>query len=248
MKVRESSKLDGHHSLYCQLYKFTPEGKDMISTGKVRYFSLQIQNSFSKFVDNSKKVFNFVIRALALTNMPVIKDMAPTFNELPIKNLPNMEKLEQLEKQLGEITVSLGEKDRMLAEKDAEMKTLSDKLAEVATAARDKDLTESVEKLCLSESNKTGFKGGEKGKVLAFVKTLSDEQAKTYFAVHQDILTSVDLGEHGETGEGEGATDEAMQEAVDKQAKALSEKTGMTLGEAYKEILGTDAKLAEKIL
>lgn len=32
MVVKESTLLEGHYSLYAQLYKFTPEGKDMITT------------------------------------------------------------------------------------------------------------------------------------------------------------------------------------------------------------------------
>ena len=118
MEVKESSKLEGQYSLYAQLYRFTPEGKDLVSKWKIRYFSLQIQNKFEKFIDKTKKNFKFVIRALALTNMPVIKDMAPTFNEsnLLFNHTKNME-LAELESKLAQTEVSLSEKDRILAEK-----------------------------------------------------------------------------------------------------------------------------------
>jgi len=32
MEVKQSTNLDGHHSLYAQLYRFTPEGKDIVTT------------------------------------------------------------------------------------------------------------------------------------------------------------------------------------------------------------------------
>lgn len=32
MEVKKSTNLEGHYSLYAQLYKFTPEGKDIVST------------------------------------------------------------------------------------------------------------------------------------------------------------------------------------------------------------------------
>lgn len=219
----------------------------MVTTGKVRYFSLQIQNVFTKFIDKTKKTFNLVIRALALTNMPVIKDMAPTLSEpilLP-NHITDMKTLEELQAQLSEKDTVLSEKDRVLAEKDAENKRLSDELAKVNAEKRDVNLSEQVEKLCLSEDNTVGFKGGEKAKVLEFVKTLSDEQATAYFALHTNILTSVDLGEHGDAEVGE-VGDETASKAIDDKTKELASKEGISYGKALEKVLSENPELASK--
>ena len=156
----------------------------------MRYFSLQIQKSFTKFVDKTKKIYNLVIRALALTNMPVIKDMAPTFGESNLHINHNTMEIQELEKKLSD---TVAESARLLSEKDVENKRLSEELAKVNGEKREKLLSEEVEKLCLSDTKTIGFKGGEKEKVLEFVKTLSEEQAKAYFLLHTNIITGVNL-------------------------------------------------------
>lgn len=246
MVVKESSTLDGQYSLYAQLYKYTPEGKDMVSTGKVRYFSLQIQNVFTKFVDKTKKTYNLVIRALALTNMPVIKDMSPTLNEVLIYNHTiDMAQLDELQAQLAEKTLSEESKDKLLSEKELENKRLSEELAKVSAEKREKLLSDEVEKLCLSDSQTVGFKGGEKEKVLEFVKTLSEEQATAYFALHTNIITSVNLGEEGDAGEGD--VDSSASDIADTRAKELSEKNGITYSQAMSRVLSEDPELAKRV-
>lgn len=248
MKVKESSTLDGHFSLYAQLYKYTPEGKDMVSTGKVRYFSLQIQNVFTKFVDKTKKTFNLVIRALALTNMPVIKDMAPTLSEgdLHSNHISNMKTLEELQAQNAQILSEKEATDKALAEKDAENKRLSEELAKVSAEKREAFLSEQVESLCLSEGKTIAFKGGEKEKILDFVKTLSEEQATAYFALHTNILTSVELGEEGDTPTDANVGDEAASDVLDAKAKELASKEGISYGKAMDRVLAENKDLAAK--
>lgn len=248
MKVKESSSLDWHFSLYAQLYKYTPEGKDMVSTGKVRYFSLQIQNVFTKFVDKTKKTFNLVIRALALTNMPVIKDMAPTLSEgdLSINHISNMKTLEELQAQNAQILSEKEATDKALAEKDAENKRLSEELAKVSAEKREAFLSEQVESLCLSEGKTIAFKGGEKEKILDFVKTLSEDQATAYFALHTNILTSVELGEEGDTPTDGNVGDEAASEVLDAKAKELASKEGISYGKAMDRVLSENPDLAAK--
>lgn len=258
MEVKESSTLEGQYSLYAQLYRFTPEGKDMITTGKVRYFSLQIQNVFTKFVDKAKKTYNLVIRALALTNMPVIKDMAPTYAEAKtlFSDHTNTMTNEELQaKQLSEKDtiisakdVALSEKDVALAEKETENKKLAEDLKKLNDEKREKLLSEEVESLCLSEDKAIGFKAGEKDKVLAFVKTLSDEQATQYFAIHKEILSNVDLAEYGDAGEGEQVTDTTANDIAEKRAKELAEKEGIDQSSAMKRVLSEDKDLASKVL
>ncbi len=248
MTVKESSKLDWQYSLYAQLYRFTPEWEDMVKTWKVRYFSLQIQNSFTKFIDKSKKVYNLVIRALALTNMPVIKDMAPTFNEsdiLFVNHTKNME-LKELESAVAQKDLELSEKDRALAEETAKNKSLSEELAKVNEEKREKILSEWVEKLCLSENKSIAFKGWEKEKILAFVKTLSDDQAKAYFELHEDIITGTDMWEHGEAWEWD-QTDEGAAEQADTLAKDLAEKKWISYSKAMEIVLSENEELAKKI-
>jgi hypothetical protein len=220
----------------------------MVSTGKVRYFSLQIQNVFTKFVDKTKKTFNLVIRALALTNMPVIKDMAPTLSEgdLSINHISNMKTLEELQAQNAQILSEKEATDKALAEKDAENKRLSEELAKVSAEKREAFLSEQVESLCLSEGKTIAFKGGEKEKILDFVKTLSEDQATAYFALHTNILTSVELGEEGDTPTDGNVGDEAASEVLDAKAKELASKEGISYGKAMDRVLSENPDLAAK--
>ena len=193
-------------------------------------------------------MYNLVIRALAFTNMPVIKDMAPTFAEITDTLLTNhtytMEREEQLEKELAENKTVLAETGALLSEKDAEVKRLSEELEKVNSEKREKSLAEEVEKLCLSDDKNVGIKGGEKEKVLAFVKTLSDEQAKAYFELHQGIIVSVDLGEHGESvADGE----VNYNEIAEARALKLAEEKKISITAAYAEVLKADPELAGKV-
>lgn len=253
MKVKKSSKLEGQYSLYAQLHRYTPEGKDYISTGKFRYFSLQIQHQLAKFVDNTKKVYRLVIRAMALTNMPVVKDMAPTLSEKTqlFSNHFTMEKTpEQL---LAEKDTILAQKDQKLSEVEAENARLSEKIAANEKAQRDVTLAAQVDDLCLSEDKKVGFKGGEKAKITEFVKKLSDEQAKEYFDIHKDIITSVVLGEEGDAGDDADADDDGAADSEDPnvvaetKAQELSEKEKIPLRDAYDRVLSENPKLAKQV-
>lgn len=193
-------------------------------------------------------MYSLVIRALAFTNMPVIKDMAPTFTEagtLITNHTHTMEREAQLEKELSESKTVLEQTGALLSEKDAEVKRLSEELAQVNLEKRDKVLAEGVEKLCLSDSQTVGFKGGEKEKVLAFVKTLSDEQANAYFELHAGIITSVDLGEHGGAEEVDLA--ESANQIAEKRAIKLSTEKGMSLSDALSQVLSEDPELAKQV-
>jgi len=265
MEVKESTKIEGQFSLFANLYKFTPEGEDMVKTGKIRYFSLQIQHKFEKFVDKAKKTFNNVIRALALTNMPVIKDMAPILSEKENKsgenNLSDNPKENMDAKELKEMqdshAVELAEAKKTgeiaLAEKEKEAKELSEKLDTVNAEKHEAFLSEGVKALALSEDQKVGFKGGEMDKVAEFVKELSEEQAIAYFALHQGIITSVVLGEEGDAGEGEeGKWDEAKEgEEAAEEAKDLATKMAkedkISFSEAMSKVLDQNKELAAKL-
>ena len=128
MSVKPSSKLDGHFSLYAKLHNFTPEGLKLVKTGAIKYFSIEIQHKFEKFVNEVKKTFKNVIRGLALTNRPVIKDMMPTFSEenIIIKNKSIMNAFKIFLSQLKEQKfVSLTEKEtlnKMFAELEEDEK------------------------------------------------------------------------------------------------------------------------------
>ena len=81
MKVEPSQNLAGQYSLFAQLYRFTPEGEKLVKEGAYRYFSLEIQYKYERMINGIKKIFNNVIVGLALTNSPVIKELAPTYAE-----------------------------------------------------------------------------------------------------------------------------------------------------------------------
>lgn len=81
MKVEPSQNLTGQYSLFAQLYRFTPEGEKLVKEGAYRYFSLEIQYKYERMINGIKKIFNNVIVGLALTNSPVIKELAPTYAE-----------------------------------------------------------------------------------------------------------------------------------------------------------------------
>lgn len=192
---------------------------------------------------------------MALTNMPVIKDMAPTLSESNenkpalFSNHSIMEKTD-LELKLAESEVALANKDTLLATVQEENRALAEKIALTEKKERDTKLASEVEGLLLSEENKVGFKGGEKEKVLAFVQSLSDEQAAEYFAIHKNIITTVDLDEHGSGDENElvavpAGTD--PEEVVENMAVELSRKEGIDLRKAYDRVLAENPDLAKKI-
>ena len=256
MEVKESTQMEGQFSLFAKLYKFTPEWKDIVKTWKVRYFSLQIQHKFEKFVEDTKKVFNNVIRALALTNMPVIKDMSPTFGEKKNGNNNLIDNPDKMDKELKEMQDKHELEMKDLADKkDEENKKLSEKLDKINEEKHEAFLSENLEKLSLSEDNKIGFKGGEIKKIEAFVKELSEEQAKAYFELHQNIITSANFNEEGGAGDGEEGDDgdeiKTGEEAA-KKVKELAEKMvkedKISFSEATNIVLEKNEDLAKKIL
>lgn len=324
-RVAPSKKLKGQYSLYAKLERYTPKGMEYMKTGAYRYFSLQIQNKFEKVVEGTKKVFSNVIRSLALTNQPVIKDLAPTFSEAQLKlnnNVMNItqflelaqnflkeekvsqsqlvtlktlsegfegddktkadekvkeaeEKAEPAEGKEGgegdegkegaadpaekageEAAKELSEKlkgkesfnlsevqDIMKTAVAAALKPVARQLNEVMVGQREKNLSEQVNTLSLSDTQQVGFKPEAKGKVLDFVKTLSDVQAAKYFEIHKDIITSVDLNEYGNAISADHR--DANTKLMDM-AKELSEKESIELSEAISKVSVEHPELAKK--
>lgn len=127
MYVAPSTNLDGENSLYCKLYRFTPEGKDLVSTGAFRYFSIELYRKYKRAIGEKYKVFKNVITGLALTNDPVVADLAPTFskdegkqlsinnNDMLLKNmvkkLSKQEFVSETEKELLTMTFSAADED-----------------------------------------------------------------------------------------------------------------------------------------
>lgn len=180
--------------------------------------------------------------------MPVIKDMAPTLSEgdLHSNHISDMKTLEELQAQNAQILSEKEASDKALAEKDAENKRLSEELAKVSAEKREAFLSEQVESLCLSEGKTIAFKGGEKEKILEFVKTLSEDQATAYFALHTNILTSVELGEEGDNPTDTNVGDEAASAALDAKAKELASKENIPYGKAMDRVLSENPELAAK--
>lgn len=316
-RVAPSKKLKGEYSLYSKIDRHTPNGKEVMLTGAYRYFSLQIQNKMEKIVGGVKKVFSNVVRSLALTNQPVIKDLAPTFSETNL--FPNSNKIMDLaqiialadnflkeekitqdklttlktlsEELEGDDKVTADEKikevekkvetsddkteeedtkedtkeeveaevEKQLSEKlknkktfdlsevmeivKTSLKPVSQKLNEVITEQREKVLSDNIDSLSLSENNGIGFKQSSKKDVLAFVKTLSDVQAKTYFELHSNIIASIDLSEYGDSNSPETADANAK---IQELAEARAKEDKISLSEALSLVIDENVELAEK--
>jgi hypothetical protein len=271
MSVKLSSGLNGW-SLYCRLYRYTPEGEELLRTGAFRYFSVELTHKWQRFKDGAKKVFKNVIFGLALTNSPVVKDMMPTFSENLFINNKDMDLFKIY---LGELvtkkTISKDEKEVMhkmlavLSEEEQEevkeetaqvdalpeekikeeetppaeeeeikkevpakegaelsevQKQLSEKelrLAEVETKLRKKELEEKAEQYILSENVSTGLVRKDKGAVVDFIATLSEDQIAEFDRII-GLVRSVKLGEIGSADE---SKDEDTKE---KEARELAEK------------------------
>lgn len=83
------------NKLLAKFKDFTEEGKKLILEGGFKYFSVEIDNSFERIIDGTKKSFSNVLRGVALTNRPVDKEIAPTFlsEKLTPKNMQTALKL-----------------------------------------------------------------------------------------------------------------------------------------------------------
>lgn len=79
--VAPSKILQGEYALYAQLYEFTPEGRHLLITGAYKYFSIEVQFSFTRIEEGKKKEYKNVLTGLAITNAPAVKDLAPAFSE-----------------------------------------------------------------------------------------------------------------------------------------------------------------------
>ena len=115
MFVAKSKNSKSEYSIYAVLYKYTPEGEELLSTGAYRYVSLEI-GYFERFIDGVKEAFNNVIYGLAITNRPVIKGLNPTFSENSnlFLNSKTMELFKILLAELAKkTTVSLSEKSTL---------------------------------------------------------------------------------------------------------------------------------------
>lgn len=115
MVVKESSRIPGQKSLYAQLHRFTPKGAELVKTGAYRYFSVQVKHAYDYFAEGMKKAAKNVIVAVALTNSPVVKGLAPTYAEQPTStNNPNMEMFKAYLETLQSKKVLSGEEKQTL--------------------------------------------------------------------------------------------------------------------------------------
>jgi len=185
MSVKPSRKLAGEYSLYAQLCKFSPKGEEYVSTGALRYFSVELQFKMDRMISGVKKTFKNVIRGLALTNRPVVKDMNPIFSESNIHNPIQMNKfnemLEALKAKSIVTKVEFSELKKLAdeaVEADAEVKgeveaataEVEAKVEEPAKATDEKALAELAEKAvrkALSESGKSTFSAADVAVMLA---------------------------------------------------------------------------------
>lgn len=174
MSVKPSSKLEGEYSLYAKLHRFTPRGEEFASTGALRYFSVELQFQFEKMVAGAKKMFKNVIRGLALTNRPVVKDMIPTFSEN--SNIHNQPKMDNLKKLFG----GLKAKDSITKK---EFQAFSEAAAEAVEA--DAEVKEEVDTMAAElepkvEEEKTAEEEAKELAEKAVKKAIEDAKGKTF--------------------------------------------------------------------
>ena len=185
MRVDDSKILDGHKSIFCKLYRYTPKGENFVTTGTIRYFSLEIRHKFTRWIGKTKKVFKNVISGLALTNAPVIKDMAPTFSENNNNNLyHNSINMETIKKLLSDLNskdiVTKAEKDLLkgvvsvLSEEQAEeVKEDVEKVEDKPEQSKE-EIKEAEEKAKKEDEEKELAEKKEEERV----KTLSNSERK----------------------------------------------------------------------
>jgi len=115
-----------------------------------------------------------------------------------------------------------------------DVKKLSDEKKELSEKLEDKELSENFkETLMLSESNKHGFEKGDEEAVVGFMKTLSEDQRKTFSDIVAKVKT-VDLSTIG-TGPGAARAVKFSSDAVAELAdKLLSEGKAKDITEAQK--------------
>ena len=164
-RVGDSTLLKGHKSLFVKLYRYTPEGLELMKTGAFRYFSVELLLRWTRFKDGVKKSFKNVLFGLALTNSPVVKDMKAAFAEengeiYLSTNILTMDLFKQFLSLLkGKEIVTKDEKETMksmyIALEEDEQETVKEEVAEVESKeeapAEDKELAEIKEKLELAE-------------------------------------------------------------------------------------------------
>lgn len=207
MRVAPSKRLDGEYSLYAKLHRFTPSGEEYISTGALRYFSVELQFKMERMIKGAKKIFKNVIRGLALTNRPVVKDMQPTYSE----NINNPIKMDELNKMFQ----ALAGKDKISKAEFSEFK----KLAEEAVEA-DESVKEDVEAKTSELSEKVAEEKSDEGKkefadkelveaADAAVKKALAESGKKEFSAQEVAVLLAD------------ATKEALKEPMKKLNEAL---------------------------
>lgn len=255
MSVKPSSKISGEYSLYAKLHKFTPKGEKLIKTGAVKYFSIEIQHKFEKFVGEIKKTFKNVIRGLALTNRPVIKDMMPTFSEI-IKLSTNMKAFNVFLSELkSKKIVSLTEKEllkKMYAElSDEEQEDVKADVDEVGEKPEEehkkeepkkgepKGDDENDDKDDDDDDDKDGEKLSDVKKKLSETKSKAD-RALTELRRRdcQDIAKNMVLSESGE-GIGYGIQEKDVKDVVNFMM-TLSENQLKAFSEIYKQIKTVD--------
>lgn len=181
MRVGPSVKLSGQHSLFVKLERPTPDGRSYLAHGTYRYFSVEVQRQFDRVKDGVKKIFSNVIRGLALTNRPVIKDLAPTFNEQNISiNHTNAMTIEAFKLFSGSLLskVNLSEADVTT------LKTLSEELPDADKPAAQEDIDEAEKKVKEAKEAEEAKQADDTAEAEA-KKALAEAAGKTSFSLSE---------------------------------------------------------------
>lgn len=236
MSVEPSSTLQNEWSLYCKLCDYTPRGEELLTTGAMRYFSVELRFELEKFVDGVKRIFNNVIVGLALTNRPVIKDMAPTFSETKSSLQSNFNKaMNQLTKEFDKLYA----KGKQLSE--AELKEFKKAVDQSLSETTDADSKAEIKVMYselearfntfrqLSEEGAAGGDADEEGEEGEEEEEGEDEEEEGA----GDDEEGEDEEEEGE-GEGDAGAGSEGTESAGDQANSESEITKRILSEVTK--------------
>lgn len=235
--------------LYAQLKDFTSEGKKLLKEKIYKYFSVEFA-PFETVKDGKKLTIPNVVKGLAITNRPVIKELAATF--LSEKDLltktSDMETFKAFAKmllseakispkdfgRLKELHATLSEEEQK--ETETEVAEAEGKVEEPAAPAEEVKAAEAAKKL--SEEKKTlEVKLAEQEQEIAKLKLSEDNRDV------EKTIASVTLSETNKTGF---AATEDNKKALSEFVKELSTDQRVTFSELVKKItVLTDKQLSE---
>lgn len=255
---------DGQTQLWGK-WELTPSGQKSLADKEYAYLSADFDDNYKD--NEEQKKHGCVLLGAALTNRPVIKNMASAIQLSEGDQMSDAEKnlKEEHEKmcaQYKELADGLGAKDHADAmAKVAAMKKPAEGSAEEEgkespAEAASEEQKKMSEKLKLSEDRVTALekKISAQEKEAKFTKLLSEGKAveaqrKSFMENDMEEYAKnskvIKLSEQGHGGEGEQAPVGGPEDEVREKAKKLSEEKKISMRVAIAEVLNSNPKLAD---